>query len=70
MYHCGFTYREAYDLPVAYKRWWIERTSRELAKTTEEGATMSRGLHANTPDVRAAQGRQRTNVPARLRRFS
>jgi hypothetical protein len=55
---------------IRYKRWWIERTSRELAKTTEEGATMSRGLHANTPDVRAAQGRQRTNVPARLRRFS
>lgn len=70
MYYGGFTYNEAYHLPVAYKRWWIERIGKELKKTSDEGATQSRSLQANTPDVRAAQGRQRTHVPARLRRFT
>lgn len=70
MYYGGFLYREAYGLPVAYKRWFIERISKELSKTSDEGATASRAVHANTPDVRAAQGRQRSQVPSRLRRFS
>lgn len=70
MYYGGFCYKEAYMLPVAYKRWFIERVSKELQRTSEEGATATRALHGNTPDVRAAQGRARSHVPARLRRFS
>jgi hypothetical protein len=70
MYYMGFTYAEAFNLPVAYKKWFIERVGKELSKTSEEGNTQSKALHANTPDVRATQGRQRTHVPSRLRRFT
>lgn len=70
MYYGGFSYKEACNLPVAYKKWFIDRIVKELHRTGEEGNTQSRGLQANTPDVRAAQGRVRQQVPARLRRFS
>jgi hypothetical protein len=69
-YYGGFSYADAYRLPTAYKRWWIARIARELSRTSEEGQTATRGLHGNTPDVRAAQGRQRTHVPTRLQRFN
>lgn len=69
-YYGGFTPSESYNLPVPYKRWFIERISKELTRTSEDGDTHSRALHANTPDVRAAQGRFRTNVPQRNARFS
>jgi hypothetical protein len=57
-------------MPVSYKRWFIERINRELTRTNEEGATQSRALHQNTPDVRSMQGRARSQVPSRLRRFT
>lgn len=66
----GFSYIEAYNLPVAYKRWFIERTSKELSKTHEQGDTQSKALHQNTPDVRSMQNRARSQVPSRLRRFT
>lgn len=70
MYYMGFQYQEAYNLPVVYKRWFIERVSKELNKTSEGGETQSRALHQNTPDVRAMQGRSRPQAPSKLRRFS
>lgn len=71
MYYCGLSWSEAMrTMPTAYKRWLIERVSRELQKTSDGGATATRALHGNTPDVRAAQGRQRAQVPAKLRRFT
>lgn len=70
MYYSGFTYVEAYNMPVAYRRWFIDRVSRELNKTSEEGDTQSRALHQNQPDVRAMQGRVRPQTPSRLRRFT
>lgn len=71
MYYMGFSYKEVYDLPIEYKRWFIERVSKELKKGSEEGkSTQSKALEANTPDMRALQGYQRTEVPARLRRFT
>ena len=30
MYHGGFSYTEGYNIPVAYKRWFIDRIGREL----------------------------------------
>jgi hypothetical protein len=30
MYYGGFSYKEAYHLPVSYKRWFIERISKEI----------------------------------------
>ena len=70
MYYMGFTYKEAYNLQIPYKRWFINRVVMELNKSSEQGDTASKGLHANTPDVRQLQGRQRDNVPAKLRRFT
>lgn len=70
MYYGGFLWHETLHLPVPYKRWFVERIVQELKKSGDDGNTQSRGLHANTPDVRAAQGRARQQVPARLRRFT
>lgn len=57
-------------MPVAYKRWYIDRIAKELNRTSEDGQTQSRALHQNSPDVRAMQGRVRDQSPSRLRRFS
>ena len=70
MYYGGFTWRETLNIPVAYKRWFIERINRELSKSSESGQTQSRALHQNTPDVRSMMGRAREQVPSRLRRFT
>lgn len=70
MYYGGFSFKEVLHLPVPYKRWFIERISKELNKTSEDGQTQSKATHANTPDVRAMQGRVRPQVPSRLRRFT
>lgn len=53
MYYGGFLWREILHLPVSYKRWFIERISRELKRTSDEGNTQSRAAHQNTPDIRA-----------------
>jgi hypothetical protein len=69
MYYGGFLYGEAYNLPVSYRRWFIERLSKELNKDGEKN-TPTKALHQNTPDVRALQGMARQQVPSRLRRFT
>ena len=70
MYYGGFLYSEVYNLPVAYKKWFVERVVREINKSAEQGSSQSRAAHMNTPDVRSMQGRARAQVPSRLRRFT
>ena len=70
MYYGGFTYKEAYNLPVVYKRWWIERIVKELNRGEQSGQNTSRGLHHNTPEAREMMGMQRSEMPSRLRRFT
>jgi hypothetical protein len=70
MYYGGFTWRETQHMPVAYKRWFIERISKELTRSSEAGQTQSRAVHQNSPDVRALQGKAREQTPSRLRRFT
>ena len=70
MYYGGFSYTEIYNLPVSYKRWFIQRISNELNKTAEKGETQTKALHQNTPDIRSLQGKMRSQVPAKLRRFT
>lgn len=70
MYYGGFTYKEAYNIPVSYKRWFIERISRELSRSKDDGANHSRALHDNPAELRALSGNARTESPSRLRRFS
>jgi hypothetical protein len=71
MYYGGFSYSEIYNLPVSYKRWFIERISKEINKSSENGGdTQSKAIHQNAPDIRALQGKARQQVPAKLRRFT
>lgn len=61
---------ETMNIPVFYKRWFIERISKELSRSSESGQTQSRALHQNSPDVRALSGKMRDQSPSRLRRFT
>lgn len=70
MYYGGFTYKEAYNIPVSYKRWFILRIQKELNRSNEEGSGQSRAAHHNTPETRALSGMTRSESPARLRRFT
>ncbi len=70
MYYIGFTYTEAYNLPVWQRIWFIERTNEEFKRASEANSDASRAAHANTPDHRQMMGRARDQVPARLRRFT
>lgn len=71
MYYGGFSFTEAWNLPVTWRRWFIERINAEFEKSKgEEGGGGSRGAHQNTPDVRQLQGMARAQTPSRLRRFT
>ena len=70
MYYMGFSYFEAYSVPVWQRVWFIERINKELERTSEAEDTTSKALHHNTPDLRSLQNRGRSQVPARLRRFT
>jgi len=73
MYYMGFTFSEAYDLPIWQREWFLDRLNKEITKTNKandgQGA-QTRAAHQNDPSIRAMQGRQRSQVPARLRRFT
>jgi len=70
MYYMGFTYTEAYVLPIWQRHWFIKRINKEIKSSSDEGGSASRAAHHNTPDARALQGRQRAQTPSRLRRFT
>lgn len=69
MYYGGFLWRDIINLPVAYKKWFIDRIIKELNKGSETNENQTRALHQNTPEVRAMQNKARTQSPSRLRRF-
>jgi len=73
MYYGGFSWKEAYNLPVPYKQWFIDRISKEIKGPEDPNDPnsnngRSRGHQHNSPEVASLQG-QRPNVPSRLRRF-
>jgi len=56
MFHCGFSYTEAYNLPIQYKRWFIERVSKELAPPEKsDGNNQMPSNFPKTPSGRSAQ---------------
>ncbi len=73
MYYMGFTYIEAYNIPVWQRNWFIARINKEFKNANErnkgQGAE-SRAAHMNSPEARQLQGRARHQVPANLRRFT
>lgn len=70
MYYGGFLYKEVYNIPVVYKRWFVERIVKELNKNNESDNSDSRALHQNSPEIREMQNKIRSQTPSRLRRFS
>lgn len=71
MYWMGFTFTEAMNLPMAYKRWYIERLKTELEKKGTNGEVVpSKAPHQMTPEARQLMGHARDMSPARLRRFT
>lgn len=71
MYYMGFTWTEAYNIPIWQRNWFIQRTQKEINRTNEgENSAGTKAMHQNTPDVRALMERHREMVPAKLRRFT
>ena len=71
MYYTGFTYTEAYRLPLWQRRWFIERINEEFKRAQDNGESAhSRAAHANDPQTRSMMGMARENPPAKLRRFT
>jgi len=67
MYYMGFSYVEVYNIPIWQRTWFIKRINDELKKSGENG---NRAAHTNHPEARAMMGRARSQVPAKLRRFT
>lgn len=68
-------YRTFYNLPIQYRRWYIERINKEIkaaADVNKRGGSEvpSRGAHHNDPTTRALSGKHRPIAPANLRRFT
>ena len=70
MYYLGFSYSEAYSLPIWQRRWFIKRIQKEIKDSSDNGTGASRGAQHNSADARSLLGRTRNQVPAKLRRFS
>ena len=66
----GFTYIESYNIPIWQRVWFIERINKEIKRSNEAQSGASRAAQHNSPDARAMQGRMRSQVPAKLRRFT
>ena len=69
----GFSYVEAYNIPIWQRRWFIDRIQKEIKKSAEANdgqAAPTHAMHQNTPDARAMMARHRSMVPAKLRRFT
>jgi hypothetical protein len=62
----GFSYHECMQLPIYKRRWFINRLNDEITKSQGQ----SKGAQQNEPSTRAMMGRARSQVPAKLRRFT
>ena len=71
MYYMGFTYVEAYNIPIWQRLWFIQRLNKEFQKAADKGDTnLSKAAHTNTAEHRMLAGMGRHQVPAKLRRFT
>ena len=64
MYYMGFTYQDAYTLPVWQRQWFLERLISEVDKSGQTKES------ANDPMYNTMAGKHRQTAPARLRRFT
>lgn len=71
MYYMGFSYLEAYNIPVWQRNWFIKRLNSEFKAAKENNDNVpTKAAHTNTPEARAMMGNHRQHVPAKLRRFT
>jgi len=70
MYYMGFTYTEAYTVPIWQRHWFIKRINKEIKDASDQGSNGSRAAHHNTPGTRTLMGRNRSHTPSRVRRFT
>ena len=73
MYYQGFSYKEAYNIPVWQRIWFLKRINKEIKRANDASGgngAATRAAHHNTPDARELMGRHRNMVPAKLRRFT
>ena len=65
MYYLGFTYADAFNLPVWKRKWFLERVVQEISRTNTSKEA------ANDPMQSALMGSHRQDrAPRRLRRFT
>lgn len=70
-YYFGMDWKDYYKFPVSYRKWLIERINQEIKTASEnQNGQTSKGVHNNTPDIRELTGKQRSQVPAKLQRFT
>jgi hypothetical protein len=67
MYYGGFTYTEAYTLPIAFRLWFIRRINTEFEKSNKSA---SKAAHQNTPEHNMLMGKHRIQTPSRMSRFT
>lgn len=70
MYYIGFSEREAYNMPIWKRIWFLNRLKEELQRSKDAGSNASKSAQDNTPDQRFLRGNSRVQVPAKLRRFT
>jgi hypothetical protein len=63
MYYGGFSYIEAYNIPVWQRFWFVKRISKEIEKANG-------GNKAESSQARAWSGKHRSQAPMRQRRFT
>ena len=66
MYYMGFSYDEAYNLPLWQREWFIKRINKEIKGSQGQ----SRAAETNDAETRAMMGRARAQGPSKLRRFT
>jgi len=73
MYYMGFTYIEAYNVPVWQRVWFLKRLNKEIKRSNDANngnGAATRAAHQNDAQSREMMARQRSQVPANLRRFT
>jgi hypothetical protein len=73
MYYMGFTYIEAYNIPVWQRVWFLKRLNKEIKRSNDANngnGAATHAAHQNDAQSREMMARQRSQVPANLRRFT
>ncbi len=68
MYYMGFSWIEAYNIPIWQRFWFLKRLNEEIKNSAKDNGT--RAAHQNDAETRALMGRHRAQVPSKLRRFT